>query len=532
MPSISRQYHPPSCRLEITAKISALSRWAQRPILQSVNFLLSFPDISGKYHEPLEIRGNREQLQLLSETVTDYVQGMLGQSLQTPIFNSVAAPATQPPHQVEAKQPATVSDQEDVLSADAHPPILHSRSLLTHELVLGALATNAEHQSVCLKTSQLFDLVSALDDCAGELEILPLPTPTRKPRIPVWASSAAVVVLMLGVTTATLQITQHSPSETEDLVTSTDQSDRPSPSAEVDSIASAPADSSKPKTQSPTTAPKPKAPSPTTGFKKSPLPTPTATAGTATQESPETSVASPLVTLKPRQDRQAPSPTKPSEPLAQPEPEPPPTLPNRQPKDEGAIALADKPVRSQPGPTPGNPTSLNSKVPNRSIAASPAAPKPSTSEAAPANADTNAEAEALHESDHFDGSKADADVHQSRNQIGKQAPSTATFARTRDLQPQALEIRRYISQRWQAPAGLTQPLQYQLTLNSNGSLSQVNPLNSAAAQYLGQVPLPAVNQPFISPSKFPSTDRVRLVLKPDGTVQTFVESQVKPPANK
>ena len=522
MPSISRQYHPPSCRLEITAKISALSRWAQRPIIQSVNFLLSFPDISGKHHEPLEIRGNREQLQILSETVTDYVQGVLGQSLQTPVFNSAAAPA-QPTDAIEAT-PTTVSNEKQALSPHLHPPVLHSRTLLTHELVLGALATNAENPSVCLKTSQLFDLVSALDDCADELEILPLPTPTRKPRIPVWASSAAMVVLTLGVTTATLQITQHTP-ETEDLVTTAaDQSNQPkqpnqpSPPVEGAGIAPAPTDSSKPKAQSPTT-----------GSRKSPLPTPTATAGTDPQGSPETNSTSP-VTLAP--DRQPPSPT-PSTPLAQTKPKKPTPPPKSQPKDEGAIALADQSARSSPGPTPGNPTSLSAKLPNRSIAASPAAPNPSPSAAAaPVEAETNAEAEILHESDHLDEPRADVDDRKSRNQLGKQAPSTATFARTRDLHPQAFEIRQYISQRWRAPAGLTQPLQYQLTLNSKGSLSQVTPLNSAAAQYLGQVPLPAVNQPFISPSKSPSTDQVRLVLKPDGTVQTFVEPQVKPPANK
>ena len=504
MSSISRQYNPPSCSLEITAQTSPLSRWTRRPILQSVNFLLSFQELSGHNHEPLEIRGDREQLQVLSETVTHYVQSMLGQSLATSALQTSAELALPSAQDIVAP---SITLADGVKSAsNCNLPYLRTRSLAIHDLVLGSLSTNAEDQTVPLRASQLFDLVSALDDCAAELEMLPLPTPTQRPAAPIWASSAAVIVLVLGVTTATLQLTQQDSSTQRDWVTSSDRPDsanQPAATADGDGNASAPPGSSVPKSMSSPPVQPPSAVSP-----------PTAGDANVKKSPEETSSASPFVAVAPRQEPLAPAPA--TVPQAQSKPPAKADLPSS--KNQGATAFTDKPNPSQQA-APIDQKALRPKVP-KSQTVDP--PQPAA-ESEPVTADAS-ESESFSDSDHLN-SQPPATDHLSRNQLDGQAPSTAANSRTHALSAQAIEIRQYMSQHWQAPTGLTQSLQYQLTLNTNGSLQQVKPLDQSATKYLSQVPFPAVNQPFIAPFKSSPSPQVRLVLKPDGTVQTFVDAK-------
>lgn len=510
MPSISRQYHPQSCSLEITAQTSPLSRWAKRPILKSVNFLLSFRGLSGQNHEPLEVRGNHEQLQLLSETVTHYVQNRLGQSLVT----SPAHPISESAQQTEP-QPNITSQL-----------YLHPRSLVTHDLVLGPLATNAQHQTISLKASQLFDLVSALDDCTAELEVLPVSTPSQRPSIPVWASSAAVLILMLGVSTATLQLTQQQPESKRDWVTSSDKPSTNAPTLsadEAEGIAALPKDSTTRKPQlpppvasQPSSSPVPET-SPSTGVAPSNLDS------SAQRPQPAPSV----IARAPRSETL--SPALPATPKAQ---KPPPTsvqnqqVPQQSPSPQEEILSEQKapaPVASAPAQTSKSvpqAKTLPPSAPHAKTSRPPAVTSPApAAEPAPAStADTiNAESGLL-ETDNLSRNRRTPE-DRTLNSFGRQAPGNTEAAFISSTSVPAQNIRQYFKQRWQVPPGLTQPLPYQLTLKANGSLKQVTPLNNLAIQYFDKVPLPAVNQPFIAPLKPSQSLQLQLILNPDGTVQ-------------
>lgn len=503
MPSISRQYHPQSCSLEITAQTSPLSRWAKRPILKSVNFLLSFRGLSGQNHEPLEVRGNHEQLQLLSETVTHYVQNRLGQSLTTSPSCRIAEP------EPEAEtQPNTASQLS-----------LHPRSLITHDLVLGPLATNANHQTISLKASQLFDLVSALDDCTAELEVLPVSTPSQRPAIPVWASSAAVIVLMLGVSTATLQLTQQQPESKRDWVTASDKPDDNSPTKSADKaegIAAIPKDSTTETSQPPPIVPSPPSSiplpetSPSTGVDQSSL------ESSAKRQPPSPSI----IARAPRPETFAP-PTA-AKPKAQ---NPPPTsaqkkqLSNQPPPPQQEILGDPKTNKRLREPVAIAPADSKSVQPQAKLSVPPpaSAPAPAAEPEPVSTADTIAAESDLHQADDLNGNRQAPD--RSLNRLGRQAPTNAEAAYIPPTSVPAQDIRQYFKQRWQVPPDLTQPLQYQLTLNANGSLKQVTPLNNIATQYLDKVPLPRVNQPFIAPLKPSQSLQVQLILKPDGTMQ-------------
>lgn len=502
MPSISRQYHPQSCSLEITAQTSPLSRWAKRPILKSVNFLLSFRGLSGQNHEPLEVRGNHEQLQLLSETVTHYVQNRLGQSL-----------ATSPAH-IAGPEP-----EAETQSNTASQLSLYPRSLVTHDLVLGPLATNANHQTISLKASQLFDLVSALDDCTAELEVLPASAPSQRPAIPVWASSAAVIVLILGVSTATLQLTQQQPESKRDWVTASDKPDDNSPTKSADKaegIAAIPKDST-----TETSQPTPIVPSPPSSI---PLPETSPSTGIdpSNLESPaQRPQPSPSIIASAPRPRPF-SPPTPAKPKAL---NPPPIstqkkqLPNQSPPPQQEVLgdqKTNKRLRESVAVSPADSKSVRPQA-KLSVPPPASAPAPAAEPEPASTADTIAAGSDLHQADNLNGNRRAPD--RALNRLGRQAPTNAEAAYIPPTSVPAQNIRQYFKQRWQVPSGLTQPLRYQLTLNTNGSLKQVTPLDNIATQYLDKVPLPRVNQPFIAPLKPSQSLQVQLILKPDGTMQ-------------
>jgi hypothetical protein len=106
------------------------------------------------------------------------------------------------------------------------------------------------------------------------------------------------------------------------------------------------------------------------------------------------------------------------------------------------------------------------------------------------------------------------------SRVAANSPSVSSF----DLIPQVAEARQYFQQRWTPPEGLTQTLEYQLTLNSNGSIQKIAPLGYASRRYVDRTSIPLVGEPFVSPIETGETVILRLVLSPNGNVQTLMES--------
>ncbi|MCY7323091.1 MAG: hypothetical protein LH660_15125 [Phormidesmis sp. CAN_BIN36] len=63
-----------------------------------------------------------------------------------------------------------------------------------------------------------------------------------------------------------------------------------------------------------------------------------------------------------------------------------------------------------------------------------------------------------------------------------------------------------------------------MTLNADGSILSMQPLGQVAGEYLDRTGMPPWNEPFVSPIKGGSSAVIRVVLSPDGTVQTFLQS--------
>jgi hypothetical protein len=99
-------------------------------------------------------------------------------------------------------------------------------------------------------------------------------------------------------------------------------------------------------------------------------------------------------------------------------------------------------------------------------------------------------------------------------------PSETAF----DTIPQVAEVRSYFQQRWQPPKGLKQTLQYTLILNADGSIRGSLPRSQAAETYIDRTPIPLANEPFVSSVEDGGNPKIRVVLDPNGDVETFLES--------
>jgi hypothetical protein len=91
-----------------------------------------------------------------------------------------------------------------------------------------------------------------------------------------------------------------------------------------------------------------------------------------------------------------------------------------------------------------------------------------------------------------------------------------------DQTPQLAEIRNYFQSRWEPPANLKQDLEYQMIINANGSLEKITPLGRVAQTHWSTLPLPQANQHFVSPSPRQAKQKIRLVLRANGQINTFL----------
>jgi Domain of unknown function (DUF4335) len=434
--SISRIYTPPTCTLEVTAQPSALSRWTATPAVKSLQFLLSFEGHQGD-REPIEIQGNQAQLAELATAVTHYIELLLA-SRASHLTVRASIASSNDSSVTLIGPPAVTSDVQ-----------IRSHSLLTHELMLGSLASESSGPSVLLKVSQLYDLASALDDYTVDFQSLALiSAPTWRTALPL-ARSAAAVLLAVGLGATAWRLFQPG-------LVAVNETER-SPSATT-ALA--------PPTASSSRALPPLRPQPVT-----PLALPTVQLPSRTPSNPAGPKA-PATLAQPPQPSQStsPSPPKLSKPSAR-------TVP-------GEIALA-----------PALPSSKSSR------------------RLSPSTSNRLAQDQAFSQSSEASPSAPQVLARQ------PQSSSSSLF----DSIAQVAEVRDYVAARW-SPATLPpKTLEYRLTLNANGSLAQVEPLGTSAQQYLNQLSLPVAQAPFVSAVTSGGQPTIRLVLSPDGRVQTFLD---------
>ncbi|MFN3680238.1 DUF4335 domain-containing protein [Thermosynechococcus sp.] len=162
--STTLSYSQPTCQLDVAAEFLPFSQRLRRALVRSLHFTLAVG-------EKQSFEGNARQLYQLKTLVNQYIQNVLSHH-QHPTEVSIAG------------------------------WLLRSRSPLEHELHL------PDGRVILLQLTELYDLVTVLDDWSAVME--PLPelvecTQSTLAQIPIWAKSAAVAV---GVVAALTLVTQ------------------------------------------------------------------------------------------------------------------------------------------------------------------------------------------------------------------------------------------------------------------------------------------------------------------------------------
>ncbi|MGL6284608.1 MAG: hypothetical protein ACRC2J_19560, partial [Microcoleaceae cyanobacterium] len=92
-----------------------------------------------------------------------------------------------------------------------------------------------------------------------------------------------------------------------------------------------------------------------------------------------------------------------------------------------------------------------------------------------------------------------------------------------DQIPQVSQVRGYFEETWQPPADLNKSLQYNLTIDQTGKVQSIKPVGETAVKYSKQAKLPKIGEVMTSNLTNTQPAIIRVVLQPDGKVQTFLQ---------
>ncbi|MEH2321601.1 DUF4335 domain-containing protein [Nostoc sp.] len=525
--SVIRCYTPPTCTLEVFAQSSPLSRWMGKTVLKHLSFELRFDDPRLPEENRVPIRGDRDQLEALCDAVTSYVQEFLQQSPESfwVSFSGTQDSSTaldEPELKSSIKTLNSFSTQ--ISGANIH---LEPNSYLTHNLFLGSLANHSSGPVIKLSLLQLFDLASALDEYSTDVMALPtLNNTSSSLRFPTWAPVAAVLVLGVGLLPVTWQYANNIREKQEQTAKTADPAAiktalEPSPSLNFPTPEpglSTPSDSLLGSTPPLPTSSLPPAPltAPSSSFSTPPplnaLTIPQRTTANLSSNraiAPSSKIPGQEIAILPNLGQNLTGSSPQAAPLPQRRNLPPrlssttdslPTNISAVPPSLGTIP------DSNGGNTPTQPSSLNSQqqVEEKinSLQPTSAGEKPASQLPTSRTADNNPFIDQL-----GDG--------------GKTPTSTEVATGTLFDTPQIAEARKYLTKRWQPPTGLAQTLEYSLTVGVDGTVERIFPLNKAAREFVDSAGIPEVGKPFVSANTRGQNIRIRVVLSPDGKVQTF-----------
>ncbi|MEH2244157.1 DUF4335 domain-containing protein [Nostoc sp.] len=550
--SVIRRYTPPTCTLEVFAQSSPLSRWMGKTVLKHLSFELHFDDPRLPEENRVPIRGDRDQLEALCDAVTSYIQQFLQQSPES--FSGSFSGTQQSSTALD--EPELKSSTKTLNSFSTRLPganiYLEPSSYLTHNLFLGSLANHSSGRVIQLSLLQLFDLASALDEYSTDVMALPTlnSTSSTSLRFPTWAPVAAVLVLGVGFLPVTWQYANNIREKQQQTAKTADSAavktalepssslnfPTPQPGLTTRSdnlLGSTPPLSTSTLPQAPLIAPSSSFSTPPPLFPNNALTIAqgkTATLG-SNRAMPSLREASPTASFSTRRfaNANAPSSKIPGQEIA--------ILPNLGQNPTGLSPQASTlPQRRNLPPrlssttgsfssniSPVSPPSLET-IPNNNRGNTPA--QPSTLDSQQLEEKINSLQPPS------PGDKPSSELPSSGaaannpfiDQLGdaRKAP-TSTEVATGTLfdTPQVAEAREYLTKRWQPPTGLGQTLEYSLIVSVDGTIERIFPLNKAAREFVDSAGMPEVGKPFVSANKRGQNVRIRVVLSPDGKVQTF-----------
>lgn len=85
------------------------------------------------------------------------------------------------------------------------------------------------------------------------------------------------------------------------------------------------------------------------------------------------------------------------------------------------------------------------------------------------------------------------------------------------------DVKKYFQEKWQPPENLTQSIEYRLLINNDGALERVTPIGQTSTTFLDKTGMPLMGT-IIASNSSETQSTVRLILRANGDVETFIES--------
>ena len=521
---ITQRYTSSTCRLEIVARRSALSRWATTLVLKPLRFQLSLndsehdSDASGEGQ--MLIRGDRTQLEALSQVVQTYVQSRLT-SVAT--FSVPETPESLT-RELNIRLVESVEDHPASIAASLGIS-LQPQGLTTHILTLGPLATDETGSEIRLSTLKLYDLTAVFDQYEAAAISLPYLPPTaswHRRRLTAqlgWSGAAAAIVLVTVGLATTLPRWLSSPQQSTQMASPPPQdsmaadgeehaiSFQPFGDIQLESASSLnPVE--EPEEPQPADTPKPLAETPNQAIPKTPEPS---------FQKAEPSLSN----QQPQNQSSLPSPSPAPLPASAAATQPPnsPTAAATSPAPPASLASSAPPA----SPTPPPPNSSGQTTARRPDAPLPTPPAGAAPPAELAEELANAAALA---NDQIQPSLASRGSEPARRPLPESTSNgfsieDRAIGSPPDVPPQVEEVRAYFQQRWHPPENLNQVLAYHLVISPEGTIAEMTPIGPLAATYADLIEPPPSNEPITSSSQTGEALRIRLVFSPNGVVIAF-----------
>jgi hypothetical protein len=538
--SVIKTYTQPSCRLEILDRGSPEPGWEGNTTNSQLQFDLQLNDSRRESAEQIGIRGDRHQLAELHQAVSTYVQNLLSSSPDR--FNALLSsqPNLSPKSIVSSNPTANYVSHDVSEDTNTNPEIptpvreiyLQPSGELSHNLFLGPLATQETGQVIDLTMLQLFDLAAVLDEYGADVLTTPaIVRPRKAASTPstTWASIAAMLLLGVGLTAAVVQLLNSSDEQPQ--TAQKPAIPRSNNNQQQIALNSSPSPQlSSPDPKSPYNL---SSPNSTTGKLSSPdsLPSvpPVGTSNPLLTASPIPGIPSPTAPLSstqlPTLQSNSGVPSPPPVPTTKITPISPlpgiaqaPSIPKPSPGQQPSISVAKSDVTTIPG--------INSaaNIPRPPVQASPSDIVSSKARSAITEIpDSNPQPTARQKIK----AALSGQANETPSELTSGVPSTSSKPNESKIAlvntPQLAEVKDYFVKHWEPPSGLNQTLEYSIVLDVDGSIQRIEPLGKAARTYVDRSSLPLIGEPFVSANPQGSTPRIRLVLSPDGKVQTFVE---------
>lgn len=510
------QYLSPSWRLTVHSSPSVLSRWAGKTVVRNLTFQLNRLSIEDDRSEGksdiLELEGDRALLDQLCATLQIHVQSFLQQSTlptfsvpfptslqrregvnfeNAPIQDATTAsdftatnPVDDSTHLIAPEAPIVVTNVEETDSTLRIDPI----GPCTYQLHIGTSGNASSDNPIQLSTLELFDLAEVIAQWDGTTVVVPnLPRSAWQQTLVPWVRTAAIVLITVGATATTMHLLQRQGI----LQVATTPEERIVEAEPLKSEAPAALDSE-------------------------------------------------LAPIEPQAQESSPESSQKSQVIADLESELVEELNGEIQNGDGVgngFQNGENSVETEgldrdqatdirildETPLPPPPTGLPPMPIDPEFSIFPSVPEASLSE------------EALGDSVPVDGTIAQRSAPETltapvSDESVSSVPSSNTPVLTRPpaattSTPQVSETLAYFQQTWQPLANVTVPLQYRLTLGTDGSLQRIQPLGGMAGTSIDRTGIPLLGDPFVSPPADGQLQQIILILYPDGEVETYLEGQ-------